>query len=283
MEQPHACMHEWHGAYERTQVQNQTHPSKWNQGACSSCMTSFVNTAKSHRDNTVVSWAFPHPRAWHCSLIRSMQVYSLGTYQMHANMHFKQKWSIWKKCMQLRHEVILNVLSSNLVSDVTTLLAIRHELNDACDLCSLSSILEPPQILKRHAKRTSWNKTHAWSATCMHPACMTPECLKRNYTRSHKFSSNTMVPCMHLVRGAFAWPPSRKCMHERWRVTQGVFIWRSLRSPLCWSFHIIPILGKQLNSKVMRMHVHGQLSTWVRERFRGFTIVALSQACEACP
>ena len=40
-----------------------------NQGTCLSCMQSFVNTAKSHRDNTVVSWPFPHPRAWHCNLI----------------------------------------------------------------------------------------------------------------------------------------------------------------------------------------------------------------------
>ena len=76
--------------------------------------------------------------------------------------------------MQLRDEVILNVFSSNLVNDVFTLLAIRQLLNDPWALCSLSSILEPPQTLKRHAKRTSWNKNHAWFEmwphTCMQHA-----------------------------------------------------------------------------------------------------------------
>ena len=59
--------------------------------------------------------------------------------------------------MQLRHDDIL-------VNDVFTLLAIRHALNDAKALRSLSSILEPPQTLKRHAKRTSWSKKNmdAW-------------------------------------------------------------------------------------------------------------------------
>ena len=134
---------------------------------------------------------------------------------------------LMEKCMQLRHEVILNVLSSNLVSDVFTLLAIRHALNDACASCSLSSILEPPQTLKRHAKRTSKEETKAMRGrphTCMQHPCMRLECMKRSYTRSHKFSSNTVVPCMHLVRRALAWPPSRKCMHERWRVTNRIFI-----------------------------------------------------------
>ena len=60
-----------------------------------------------------------------------------------------------EKCLQLRHEVILNVLSSNLLNDVVSLLAIRHALKDSCAFSSRSSILEPPQILKRHAKRTS--------------------------------------------------------------------------------------------------------------------------------
>lgn len=73
----------------------------------------------------------------------------------YANMHTQK---LYEKCMQLRDEVILNVLSSNLVNDVFALLAIRHALNDSWALRSLSSILEPPQTLKRHAKRTSWNK-----------------------------------------------------------------------------------------------------------------------------
>ena len=50
-------------------------------------------------------------------------------------------------------------------------------LNDAKALRSLSSILEPPQTLKRHAKRTSWSKKtwmheYIWAACGQQHTCM---------------------------------------------------------------------------------------------------------------